>query len=75
MTAYYRDLVAASLGEPESAILHKDRLDEIRRIAAARPPAAWVERIEALMRSRRQIDQNANPRLVTDALAARLVCK
>ena len=73
ITTYYRDLLASSLGGPESAILHRDRAERIREIAGRRAAVSWTRAIEQLMRARRQIDQNANPRLVTDVLAIRLI--
>jgi len=73
VTAYYRDLLAASLGGPESAILHIDRAARIHEIAAQQPAGSWTRRLERLMLARRQIDQNANQRLVTDVLAIHLI--
>ena len=73
MTAYYRDVLAARLAGPDARLLHGDRKEDILTSAERRPSEAWARCIEHLLKARRRIEQNANPRLVTDTLAVQLI--
>src|SRR5438067_427507 len=72
LTGYYRDLLAARLGGKEAPLLHVNRADQVFEDAERRQPQFWAHCVEQLLKARRRIDQNANPRLVIDSLAAEL---
>ena len=73
LTAYYRDLLASRLAGSEAKLLHVDRAEQIAASASRREARTWAACIDYLLTARRRVEQNANPRLVTDALAVQLI--
>ena len=73
LIGFYRDLMVLSLGGPEAEIVHTDRRTELASSAATAGNRRWMAALEDLLLARRRLDQNANPRLLTDWLAVRLV--
>jgi hypothetical protein len=65
-----RDAWALRLGRPEDAIVNRDLLDELQRIADEMPSrraAQWLSRIEEM---RGELDVNINRKIASDALLA-----
>jgi hypothetical protein len=73
LVTFYRDLLSIALGGPSSTIALEQRRDQLTAIASASPAQRWKSCLEQLLKARRQIDQNANTRLLTDWLAINLV--
>lgn len=73
LVAFYRDLlILASNGTPEN-VVHRDRLQTLKRLASAGSPERWLRCQSALLLARRRLESNANINLVTEVLAMNLV--
>lgn len=67
MELWYRDLLAAKCLRDEGFLIEKDRKDAIFR-AAKEPPERLARNARAIHRARKQLAQNANFRLVMEAM-------
>ena len=72
LEAWYRDLVVVAAGA-EDAVVHADRLDDLREDAAAGAADGAVEAAESVREAWRALDEfNLNPSLALEALFVRL---
>lgn len=72
---FYQDLVRVACGASTSGMTLTERMERLRPLAATRPPSAWMACADALLRSRAQVEANANVALLTDVLAAELLSR
>ena len=72
LEAWYRDLVVVAAGADE-AVVHADRLDELREDVAAGAADGAVEAAESVRETWRALEEfNLNPSLALEALFVRL---
>ena len=72
LEAWYRDLVVVAAGA-DDAVVHADRLDELREDVAAGAADGAVEAAEAVRETWRALEEfNLNPSLALEALFVRL---
>lgn len=74
LLTWYRDLLAVKLQGSEARVVNADRTDDLREQAARyRHAAPLVQAVESVIKTKRGIIGNANPRIQTEALMLRLV--
>ena len=71
LAAFYRDVLMVQYGA-DVELANADRLEDIRRLAAARPPEATLRRIEAIMRCRERLTLNVAPLLAVEEMTISL---
>ena len=71
LAAFYRDVLMVQYGAAVE-LANADRLEDIRRLAAAGPPEATLRRIEAIMRCRERLTLNVAPLLAVEEMAISL---
>jgi DNA polymerase-3 subunit delta' len=71
LAAFYRDVLMLQYGA-EVELANADRLDDLRRLAAASSPEATLRRIEAVMRCRERLTLNVAPLLAVEEMAISL---
>jgi DNA polymerase-3 subunit delta' len=71
LAAFYRDVLMVQYGA-DVELANADRLEDIRRLAAAGPPEATLRRIEAIMRCRERLTLNVAPLLAVEEMTISL---
>ena len=71
LAAFYRDVLMVQVGA-DVELANADRLDDLRRLAAAAPPEATLRRIEAVMRCRERLTLNVAPLLAVEEMTISL---
>jgi DNA polymerase-3 subunit delta' len=71
LAAFYRDVLMVQYGT-DVELANADRLEDIRRLAAAGPPEATLRRIEAIMRCRERLTLNVAPLLAVEEMTISL---
>jgi DNA polymerase III subunit delta' len=73
LAAFYRDVLMVQYGADAAIELaNADRLEDLRRLAAAAPPEATLRRIQAIMRCRERLTLNVAPLLAVEEMAISL---
>ncbi len=67
-----RDALALALVGPGASIVNEERRSGILAMADRRQPNEWIAAIDQIAIARRRVDMNANPAILTDALAVTL---
>jgi DNA polymerase-3 subunit delta' len=71
LATLYRDIMLVQANSTES-LINQDLLEEIKQLAALMSPARTIEQIDAILRTRRNLAQNAAPLLLIEALMCEL---
>ncbi len=71
LAAFYRDVLMVQYGA-DVELANADRLQDIRRLAAAGSPEATLRRIEAIMRCRERLTLNVAPLLAVEEMTISL---
>ena len=71
LATLYRDIMLVQANSTES-LINQDLLVEIKQLAALKSPARTVEQIDAILKTRRNLAQNAAPLLLIEALMCEL---
>ena len=71
LATLYRDIMLVQANSTES-LINQDLLEEIKQLAALKSPAKTVEQIDAILKTRRNLAQNAAPLLIIEALMCEL---
>ena len=71
LATLYRDIMLVQANSTES-LINQDLLEEIKQLAALKSPARTVEQIDAILKTRRNLAQNAAPLLLIEALMCEL---
>ena len=71
LAAFYRDVLMVQYGA-DVELANADRLEDVRRLAAAGPPEATLRRIEAIMRCRERLTLNVAPLLAVEEMTISL---
>jgi len=71
LAAFYRDVLMVQYGA-DVEVANADRIDDVRRLAAAAPPEATLRRIEAIMRCRERLTLNVAPLLAVEEMTISL---
>jgi len=71
LAAFYRDVLMMQYGA-DVELANADRLEDIRRLAAAASPEATLRRIEAIMRCRERLTLNVAPLLAVEEMTISL---
>jgi len=71
LATLYRDIMLVQSNSTES-LINQDLLEEIKQLAALKSPARTVEQIDAILKTRRNLAQNAAPLLLIEALMCEL---
>jgi len=71
LAAFYRDVLMVQLGASVE-LANGDRVDDLRRIAAASGPEATLRRIQAVMRCRERLTLNVAPLLAVEDMTLSL---
>ena len=71
LAAFYRDVLMVQYGA-EVELANTDRLDDLRRLAAASTAEATLRRIEAIMRCRERLPLNVAPLLAVEDMTISL---
>jgi DNA polymerase-3 subunit delta' len=71
LATLYRDIMLVQANSTES-LINQDLLEEIKQLAALKSPARTIEQIDAILRTRRNLAQNAAPLLLIEALMCEL---
>jgi DNA polymerase III subunit delta' len=73
LAAFYRDVLMLQYGADATIELaNADRLEDLRRLAAASSPEATLRRIQAIMRCRERLTLNVAPLLAVEEMAISL---
>jgi DNA polymerase III subunit delta' len=73
LAAFYRDVLMVQYGADATIELaNADRLEDLRRLAAASSPEATLRRIQAIMRCRERLPLNVAPLLAVEEMAISL---
>ena len=73
LAAFYRDVLMVQYGADATIELaNADRLEDLRRLAAASSPEATLRRIQAIMRCRERLTLNVAPLLAVEEMAISL---
>jgi len=73
LAAFYRDVLMVQYGADTAIELaNADRLEDLRRLAAASSPEATLRRIQAIMRCRERLTLNVAPLLAVEEMAISL---
>jgi DNA polymerase III subunit delta' len=73
LAAFYRDVLMVQYGADAAIELaNADRLEDLRRLAAASSPEATLRRIQAIMRCRERLTLNVAPLLAVEEMAISL---
>ncbi|HXT92329.1 MAG TPA: DNA polymerase III subunit delta' [Trebonia sp.] len=72
LASFYRDVLMVQVGA-DVALANADRVDDLRRLAAAGTPEATLRRLEAIMRCRERLTMNVAPLLAVEELTISLV--
>jgi DNA polymerase III subunit delta' len=71
LAAFYRDVLMVQYGA-DVELANADRLEDVRRLAAAGSPEATLRRIEAIMRCRERLTLNVAPLLAVEEMTISL---
>jgi DNA polymerase III subunit delta' len=71
LAAFYRDVLMVQYGA-DVELANADRLEDVRRLAAAAPPEATLRRIQAIMRCRERLTLNVAPLLAVEEMTISL---
>ena len=71
LAAFYRDVLMVQYGA-DVELANADRIEDVRRLAAAAPPEATLRRIEAIMRCRERLPLNVAPLLAVEEMTISL---
>ena len=71
LSTLYRDVLLVQSGSNES-LINEDLKSEISKLAATESPARTLKKIEAILKTRSNLAQNAAPLLLTEALMCEL---
>ena len=71
LAAFYRDVLMVQFGA-DVELANADRLEDLRRLAAAATPEATLRRIEAVMRCRERLTLNVAPLLAVEEMTISL---
>jgi DNA polymerase-3 subunit delta' len=71
LAAFYRDVLMVQSGA-DVELANADRIEDVRRLAAAAPPEATLRRIEAIMRCRERLTLNVAPLLAVEEMTISL---
>jgi len=72
LTSLYRDVMMMQLGR-DSTIINLELLPELRRAAAACPPARTVATMDAIALARQRIEANVAPALALEAMLVSMI--
>jgi len=73
LAAFYRDVLMVQYAAgAEIELANADRLEDLRRLAAASPPEATLRRIQAIMRCRELLTLNVAPLLAVEEMTISL---
>lgn len=73
LRTWYRDVLLVGEGLPDTALVHRDLADRLRRRAAALDPATVLARLDLLNKTEHAIiERNANVRLSLESMLLRL---
>jgi DNA polymerase-3 subunit delta' len=71
LAAFYRDVLMVQY-DADVEVANADRIEDVRRLAAAAPPEATLRRIEAIMRCRERLTLNVAPLLAVEEMTISL---
>ena len=71
LAAFYRDVLMVQYGA-DVELANADRIEDVRRLAAAASPEATLRRIEAIMRCRERLTLNVAPLLAVEEMTISL---
>ena len=71
LAAFYRDVLMVQYGA-DVELANADRIEDVRRLAAAAPPEATLRRVEAIMRCRERLTLNVAPLLAVEEMTISL---
>jgi DNA polymerase III subunit delta' len=71
LAAFYRDVLMVQYGA-DVELANADRLEDVRRLAAASPAEATLRRIQAIMRCRERLTLNVAPLLAVEEMTISL---
>ena len=71
LAAFYRDVLMVQSGA-DVELANADRIEDVRRLAAAASPEATLRRIEAIMRCRERLTLNVAPLLAVEEMTISL---
>jgi DNA polymerase-3 subunit delta' len=71
LAAFYRDVLMVQYGA-DVELANADRMEDVRRLAAAAPPEATLRRIKAIMRCRERLTLNVAPLLAVEEMTISL---
>jgi len=71
LAAFYRDVLMVQYGA-DVELANADRLEDVRRLAAASQPEATLRRIQAIMRCRERLTLNVAPLLAVEEMTISL---
>jgi DNA polymerase-3 subunit delta' len=72
VSAWYGDLLALQAGADESKLRNPDRLDDLRTALSSYSHSQLFSALDAILRAEYSLRRNANPRLLSENLMARL---
>lgn len=71
LAAFYRDVLLVHAGAAVAAA-HPDFDDDVRAVGAQLPPAAVLQRLDAVLACREALELNVKPRIAVEAMTAAL---
>jgi DNA polymerase-3 subunit delta' len=72
LTMWYRDMLYVLEGGNENNLIHRDRIDDIRKAITGLTGPIILENIKTISRTQRAIEQNANKQLALECMMFRL---
>jgi DNA polymerase-3 subunit delta' len=70
--AFYRDVLLTLHGRGDEELVNLDLAEKVRRVASRESIASILEKLEALIETRRQLDRNVNRQLAVEVLLLKL---
>ena len=70
--AFYRDVLLTLHGRGDEELVNLDLAEKIRRVASRESITSILEKLEALIETRRQLDRNVNRQLAVEVLLLKL---
>jgi len=71
LATLYRDILLVQSGSTDS-LINQDLTDQIKKLAASQSPEKTLKKIEAILKARINLAQNAAPLLLIEALMCEL---
>lgn len=72
--AFYRDVLMCVHGRDPAELVNLDLAEKVRRVAAREAVPDILQKLDALVTARRQLERNLNTQLVVENLLLRLAC-